>query len=73
MFEGMSVKKLLDKMTVKLINALSQNSVKNVCDNKEIYSVEIDEKVVKICEEACAPKTPLPRLIPMVPTNNMRR
>ena len=34
-----------------------------VSDNKEVYSVAVDEIVVKTCEEACAPKTAFKRMI----------
>ncbi len=35
----------------------------NVCDNKEVYSVTLDEIVVKTCKEACAPKTAFKRMV----------
>lgn len=35
----------------------------NASDNKEIYSVTLDEIVVKTCEEACAPKTAFKRMV----------
>ena len=35
----------------------------NVSDNKEVYSVALDEIVVKTCEEACAPKKTFKRMV----------
>ena len=35
----------------------------NVCDNVEVYSVALDEIVVKTCEEACAPKIAFKRMV----------